>query len=142
MENPTDVMQLDWQLIEVASPIYDISYFFYTVASEEALSKLDDYLKFYHSELMEHIKKLGSDPEDLYPFHVLEEEWKKYSKYGFALAFMVLKVMLVNQDEVPKMEEIDFENGAVEMFPKFDNEEEYVRRIKVLAEFLMKNDYI
>ncbi|KAI4466586.1 hypothetical protein MML48_2g00002816 [Holotrichia oblita] len=143
-DNPKDVMQLDWQLIEVASPVYDISYFFYSVASEESLSKLDDYLRFYHSELAEQIRKLGGDPDELYPFSILEKEWKLYSKYGFALTFMVFKIMLVNQDEVPKLEEVDFENkgNGADVFPKFDNEDEYVGRIRVLAEFLVKNDYI
>ncbi|KAI4466588.1 hypothetical protein MML48_2g00002818 [Holotrichia oblita] len=143
-DNPIDVMQLDWQLIEVSSPIYDISYFFYTVASEEALSKLDDYLRFYHTELSEQIRKLGSDPELLYPFSVFEMEWKRYCTYGFALAFMIFRALLANHDEIPKMDEIEVENynDDMELFAKFDNEQEYINRIKILAEFVVKRGYI
>ncbi|KAI4466587.1 hypothetical protein MML48_2g00002817 [Holotrichia oblita] len=139
-ENPIDVMQLDWQLVEVASPVYDISYFFYTTASQEALSKLDDYLEFYYSELSEQIQKLGSDPKYLYPFSAFKKEWKLYCKFGFALAFMVFRVMLANPDEVPDMTEMH--RNEVGIFDKFVNEEEYMKRIKLLAELLVERNYI
>lgn len=138
MDNPIDVMHVDWQLIEVASTVYDLSYFFYSIASEEALANLDNYLKFYHSELSKHVKNLGSDAEDLYPFHVFKQEWKLYSKFGFALAFVLFKVMLINQDDVPDMRVVDGDD----MFAKFNNQGEYMKRVKILARFFVERDYI
>lgn len=137
-------MQLDWQLLEVTSLVFDISYFLYVAASQEVLAKFDDYLQFYHQELSKQIGKLGSDPERLYPFAVFEKEWKKYCAYGYALAFTILKAILANQDEVPNMNEMEVDNYKkdIQLFTKFDNEEEYIRRIKMLTEFMVERDYI
>ncbi|KAK9712055.1 Ecdysteroid kinase-like family [Popillia japonica] len=54
---PTDIMLIDWQLLRQASPVFDISYFFYTIASEDALNNLDDYLRIYHEELSKRITR-------------------------------------------------------------------------------------
>ncbi|KRT78402.1 phosphotransferase, partial [Oryctes borbonicus] len=144
--NPIDVMLIDWQVLRSASPAYDLSYFFYTIASQESLTNLNSHLEIYYEELSEQIRQLGSNPEILYPEDVFRNEWRRCSKYGFALAFVLLKFMLANKDEVPKLENIGLENLKVGenigLFPKYENEEEYLGRVKMLAGFMVDNDYI
>lgn len=139
-------MLVDWQLLRPASPVFDVSYFFYTIATEESLNKLDAYLELYYDELCKHMKELGSDPEVLYPKIIFDKEWKQHCKYGFAMTFALLKFMLANKDEIPKMDNIDFENlketDRVELFTKFANEDEYVKRLRTIAQFLVDRDYI
>ncbi|GJQ82630.1 hypothetical protein Trydic_g19650 [Trypoxylus dichotomus] len=141
--NPIDIVLVDWQLLRPLSPTFDISYFFYTIASEESLAKLDSYLETYYAELTDQLKQMGSDPEVVYPKEIFEKEWKKHCKYGFAMAFLLIKIMLAKQDEVPKMNEVDFESTEkIEFFSKFDNEAEFAKRIRTLARFMIDRDYI
>lgn len=132
-------MQIDWQITQPASLVHDLSYFFYTTASEEALAKLDTYLDVYYTELCEEIKRLGSDPTVLYPRSVFDDEWKRYCKYGFTMCFMLFKVMLANKDEVPQM---DVGNPEDQLFKKLNKEDEYTRRIRILTEFMVDKDYL
>ncbi|GJQ81313.1 hypothetical protein Trydic_g20526 [Trypoxylus dichotomus] len=143
-KTPLDVMLVDWQLLSPASPIFDVSYFFLTVASEDALGKTDIYLKLYHNELSRQIRQMGSNPDVLYPFPIFLMEWRKYCKFGFAMACLVIKAMLCSQDEAFDLAELNSEDGKQleNLFPKFDNQKEYVKRMKNLARFMIDNGYI
>ncbi|KAK9732378.1 Ecdysteroid kinase-like family [Popillia japonica] len=145
-ENPTDVMLVDWQLLRPTSPVFDLSYFYLTIATEESLNKLDYYLDVYYGELSRHLKELGSDPEVLYPKSVFEKEWKQHCKYGFAMAFILLKFMLVNKADVPKFEEFDIEeinkSDTMPFFTNFDKDDEYVKRLRTIAECMIARNYI
>lgn len=139
-------MLVDWQALRSSSPVFDISYFFYGIASEEALSKLNYYLDVYYTELSESIKELGSNPDVLYPKNIFEKEWRNYCKYGFASAFTIIKFMLVKEDEVVVTSDIDYKSlegsDLVQYFSKYDDEAEYVRRIRILCQFMIDNDYL
>lgn len=139
------MMLVDWQVVRQASPVYDIAYFFYTIATKEALSKWRTYLNIYYQELSERIKELGSNPDKLYPQEIFEEEWKRYSNYGFAMAFIILKVMLYSKEETPNFEKLGtetiLENPEL-MFPTMKNDEEYMNRLRILAEHFIENDLI
>lgn len=139
-------MLVDWQLFRPTSPVFDLSYFFYNISTEETLNKLDSYLDIYYAELCDGIEKLGSDPEVLYPKRIFREEWKKHCKFGFAFAFLLVKLMLAKQDEAPKVDEIDYENlkdaDKVDLFPKFENEKEYEKRIRMLGQYMVDHDYL
>ncbi|GJQ82624.1 hypothetical protein Trydic_g19645 [Trypoxylus dichotomus] len=144
--NPIDVMIVDWQMLRPASPAVDVSHFLYTIASQESLNRLDSHLETYYAELSEQIKTLGSDPESLYPKEVFEKEWKQFCMYGFAMAFALIKYMLIKEDEIPNLETFEFEDTKstkkLTLFPKFDNEEEYLRRLRILARFMVDRGYI
>ncbi|KRT84528.1 hypothetical protein AMK59_829 [Oryctes borbonicus] len=143
-KNPLDVMLIDWQLLYPASPVFDVSYIFLTAASEEALSKTEGYLKLYYRELSRQIKQLGSNPDILYPFSIFLMEWKKYCKYGFAMGCLAIKVMLCSRDEAFNLAGLDPKDTeqCENPFPKFDNQEEYMKRMKRLARFMIDNSYI
>lgn len=54
--------------------------------------------------------------------------------------------MLAKQDEAPKVDEIDYENlkdaDKVDLFPKFENEKEYEKRIRMLRQYMVDHDYL
>ncbi|KRT78399.1 phosphotransferase, partial [Oryctes borbonicus] len=143
-KDPIDMALIDWQLLRPASPAFDISYFFLTIASEAALNKCKDYLKLYHNELSEQIRLLGSEPEVLYPFPAFMKHWKDHCRFGFAMATIIIKVMLSEKDEVVNLEEIDLEDAEQleNLYPKFEKEEEFLRRMKVLAKYMIANGYL
>lgn len=128
------------------SPVIDLSYFLYTISSEESLAKTQTYLDIYYEELSEEIRKLGSDPDVCYPRTVFDEEWKQRCKFGFAAAFLLLKLMLASGDEIPDMESLDLNNMAdaerMEFLTKMNNVTEVVRRLRVLGHFMVDNGYI
>lgn len=143
-QNPTDIRFIDWQLIRESSPVFDVSYFFYTIASEEALQKLDYHLKVYHDELRYRIKQLGSDPDVLYPEKVFREEWKQHCKFGYAMAFVLIKMMLSDKDEVTNIEGMDWSSAeeSEKMIPKLKDETEFLRRMRALTVHMITNDFI
>lgn len=87
---------------------------------------------------------MGSDPEALYPFAVLLKQWKKYCKFGFGMATIIMKVMLSKKDEAFSLEEMDLDNTEQleNLYAKFENEDEYLRRMRILANYMIRNDYI
>ncbi|KAK9732379.1 Ecdysteroid kinase-like family [Popillia japonica] len=71
-DEPIEIVLLDWQIIRVTIPVFDLAYFFYTSASEMAMKHIDDYLDLYHRELSDQLKKLGNDSDVLYPYAVFK----------------------------------------------------------------------
>lgn len=139
-------MLVDWQIIRPDSPVFDLCYFFYTAAasSKQMLRKLDDFLEIYHEELSAQIRKMGSDPDVIYPLPVLKAEWKQYSHYGFSMAFMILRAMLSDKDKdnVPNFEEVNImeamnENG----FSINEREDEFINRLRNVAQHFLLNEF-
>lgn len=79
------VKLLDFQLAYVTTPIHDLAYFFYSGASKHDMDRLDHYLDIYYDSFSEFVRELGADPTELYPYHVLKDEWKRYSVPGVIL---------------------------------------------------------
>lgn len=121
---------IDFQLINIGSPVYDLSYFFYTGGSKQLFDKLEDYLDIYHASFCKAAINLGCDPRKLLPRKVLSEEWKQYSKFGMLLAFLLTKIKLISKEDtievieqanhVKSVEEID--DGTKFMEVKYDKE--------------------
>lgn len=111
-------------MIRFASPVYDLSYYFYPIASQQALDKLPIHMKMYHEELSRQIRKLGSDPEALYPYDVFEKEWKDHSKFGFAISFMITKTKLSG------------------IRSTWERQNEFSKRMKALAKHFIDNNFM
>lgn len=87
----------------MASPICDLTYFFYTAVSEDEFGCYENLLNEYYDVLSETIKKLGSDPEKLFPKSVIKEHWRKYAKYGLILAPAIYNLSLTKKNEVSEI---------------------------------------
>lgn len=113
--------------------------FFYSIATSEQLDKLDDFMKCYHDNLVEHIRNLGSNPDVLYPFDVFTEQWRKFSKFGLTMAFMIVKVRLFENDEIPDVVLITPE-GTEKFVSNIKNQDIYIKRMKdLLLHFINRN---
>ncbi|KAJ3638564.1 hypothetical protein MTP99_001916 [Tenebrio molitor] len=141
---PSNVLILDWQLSKLASPIHDLSYFLFACISEEDLKDLDAVLQTYYESFSNHLIKMGSDPEELYPLNQFLIEWKKYSNYGILFASLIAKMLSLNKDDLPDLAKIaekgkhliDAFNMNVKDKTKFKN------RMKTIVEFVAENDLI
>lgn len=142
---PTQVCLLDWQISQVASPILDLSYFFYACSSKEVLYDLKKFLKIYHDNLTKTVKEAGLNPEEILTFEELEAQWKIYSKYGLFMALFVMKIVLSEVEEAPDFDKLASEGkdllqslGAAESV----NIEEINKRISDIIIFMTESEYL
>lgn len=122
-----------------------MAYFFYTTAScsKKILRKIEDYLEIYHDELSVQIRKLGSDPDKVYPLSLLKREWQHSAKYGFSMAFLILKAMLAEKEDMPSFEQIDMMDAMkTDVIPTTKRESEYIGRLKNIAEHFLLNEFL
>ncbi|GJQ78465.1 hypothetical protein Trydic_g11582 [Trypoxylus dichotomus] len=142
---PLDMVLFDWQFIRSGSPAFDISSFFYTTApvSKKVLKRLDDFLEIYHEELSKQLKMMGSDAEILYPLSALKKEWQQYCKFGFFMAFLIIKKMLAENDQMPNFETVGMEDALKDekLFGEVKNEAEYFNRLRNLTEHFLLNEF-
>nr|XP_023023753.1 uncharacterized protein LOC111511912 [Leptinotarsa decemlineata] len=130
-ENPVKVAILDWQVSELHSPVMDLSYFLYATASKEELAQLDVLLKYYHANLSDFMEALGSDAGKLFPYDTLVEHWKKYSVFQFRLTTGFLKLLYVDKDDAPSIEDVKGDGDMDEIFRemKLTDENLYTDRL-------------
>lgn len=126
-------------MITDGTPVYDLSYFFYSGASIENIKKLDEYLKIYYNSFSVTVKSLGSNPSKLLPFEVLKEDWKNYSKFGIQLAILVHKIKLFDNGDLSN---VDMFKDMAALKLKGSNCEIFKERVKALIEDVYENGYL
>lgn len=94
---------MDFQLVVEGTPVFDLSYFFYTGGSKNLFDNLEHYLDVYYESFTEAASNLGEKAEDLFPREVLSQDWKKYSKYGMMLALLLTQIKLISKEDSVKM---------------------------------------
>ena len=123
---------LDFQIVRVASPIMDLSYFLYCCSDQQVLKDFDFILQAYHSSLTDFLSELGCEPEVAFSFKKLKEQWKEHGKYGLVLALFLLKISLCDSNEAPDLMETaeNGENFADSLKVDIQNIDVYNERIK------------
>ncbi|CAG9813170.1 unnamed protein product [Phaedon cochleariae] len=134
LTTPAAVAFLDWQISSLHSPALDVSQFLYAVSSEEALvTHFEDLMVFYHSKLSSCLRELGSDPENIFPYSLLIEHWKKYSVASLIFVLGFLKTIVSEGDEVPATEDITCGLGDVFSNVKITNMNAYKSRLVAIV---------
>ncbi|VEN64461.1 unnamed protein product [Callosobruchus maculatus] len=139
--NVKDIRLIDFQLCRVGTPVFDLSYCFYSGASKALLSQLNYFLDVYHRSLSQSLKQFGLSSEVVYPMSVLKEEWKKYCKFGFFSAVTLWKLKLAPDEEAP-----DLTLPEDQVLDKFSSDnfvtEEYLQVVSDLVEHLKENNFV
>ncbi|KAL1501086.1 hypothetical protein ABEB36_006478 [Hypothenemus hampei] len=143
-KNPSDVCFIDWQLSQLASPVKDLAYFFSVSGSKETYRNLNRYLEIYYRVLSENLKEFKLNPEEIFSFQDLMEEWNNNAYYGVFISLMVLKLMLSNSDEAPTLQGAYKGESILASLTNFQTTKssEYERRLVDLIEFMADNKYI
>lgn len=104
---------LDFQLARCVSPTLDLSYFIYSCTDKSFHNQyFDDALKFYHSELSNAIKSLGSSPEKIYPWKLFMTEVMCISRDS-----LLIKVHYYNMSgSVPQLPKTKRQNFSIANF--------------------------
>jgi hypothetical protein len=124
----------------VGTPVFDLSYFFYTGGSKELFDKLEDYLNIYHESFSEAAKDLGGDPNKLFPREALTHDWKTYSRFGMLLSIILIKIKLISKEDAIDIintanEKTEADNGAEQQFMNMKyNETLYKKRVQDLPD--------
>ncbi|XP_022906671.2 uncharacterized protein [Onthophagus taurus] len=135
---------IDFQTWSINSPIFDISILIYTTsASQENLDNIDEYLNYYHICLNYYLSKMGGNVKELYPSHVLFEQWKKYAYYGLFYGIICLRGLFAGPDSTPNILQHIRDGKPLNQIFYFEieNEKEYCDRIKIMIKHFIKNKY-
>lgn len=118
---------IDFQAIREASPVHDLSYIFYSNGNKEQFKKLDTFLKIYYDSFSKYLQNLGSVPEELYSLERFKEDWKNYARFGVILSLVVVKVQLMNSQDVKNL--VDDKKTTLEgMLTSEINKDEFCAR--------------
>lgn len=104
-------------------------------------------MEHYYKILSESIVKLGSDPATLYTFDNFQGDLKKFGRFAFIWAPMLIQIILVDAKDVADMEELskDMVNNEqdVDIIKGFSAEIQlkYNNRINELFTDLIDYDY-
>lgn len=130
---------IDFQFISSGSPVFDLSYCFYSGGSGRDWLKLDQFLKIYHVSLSETLKVFGLDAEKIYSFNTLLQDWKENCKFGFAMALMLLRAKAIDLKIVPDI----FGTQDIELLMKLVPElkDQFNQAIRDLVLHMYNNDF-
>ncbi|XP_058983196.1 uncharacterized protein LOC131800389 [Musca domestica] len=100
-----DARLLDWQIMRYASPIIDLMYFLMSSTTKEFRAQyFYEMLDIYHESACEHLKRLGSKPENIFSKKAFQKEFKAKGAIGLLLAMIVLPILTTKGEDVPDLE--------------------------------------
>lgn len=107
-ENGTsDIKLIDFQIMRVCSPLTDIPYFLFASTSSDVMNNhLDELMDVYYNRLMDVLKKIGCDTEDLSRKN-FDDELDKVAKLDLFRCITAAKFITFDPSEISK---IDMDN--------------------------------
>ncbi|KAF2904033.1 hypothetical protein ILUMI_02130 [Ignelater luminosus] len=120
---PSEICLLDWQLARAGSPALDLAYFIFTCTDKPLRDGHYDHLiQEYYESLSSFLRELGSDPDKLFPFEVLQEHLKKFCIFGLFIAITIVYGMSSEAEDIPdihnmtQLEELNFETSNIQKY--------------------------
>ncbi|XP_072387290.1 uncharacterized protein [Diabrotica undecimpunctata] len=140
-ENPHDMVIVDWQIVKYHSPVLDLSYTLYAVASKPEISETTALLKYYHEELTNFLRELGNDADSIFPYSLLMDHWTKYAIYGFAHACCYMDFNFVKPDDAPSLDNLDDMSSVSKNLSAINlgNNQMYTERLIAIVEHYLNN---
>ena len=135
---------LDFQLAGDGNPVCDVSHILYSGAPKEVLDDLDYYLKVYHSSLSEILKLFNLNPDIIYPFKVLRNDWKHYCRRGFTMGLLIWKTKSTSEEDI--LDFSDFKENPEDVHEAFVDtkydETMFKKRTRDVILHMYNNDYL
>lgn len=125
-------------------PVLDVAYFFYTCSAKELIDNLEKYLGIYYNKLASHLRKLGSNPDKIYPYSIFWEQWKKYARFGLIYAMTLIYIMLTEENESVNLEDVAEADKSVADAFNFEiaNSDLYYDRVRHIILHFVENKFI
>ncbi|XP_021185565.3 uncharacterized protein LOC110372878 [Helicoverpa armigera] len=113
---PVEVIFVDYQLMRLASPVTDISYFLYMSTDGPFLNKhYDQVINIYYGTLTAVLRHCNLDVEDVYPWSIFQKHLKEYSVLGLIEALVSMMIITAPYDDALKMTEMKYEQHDEEV---------------------------
>ncbi|CAG9859338.1 unnamed protein product [Phyllotreta striolata] len=135
-----EIKLIDFQMSSTGSPVLDLSYSLYSGAGKDTLNNLDKLLKIYHSTLSEELRLYDCDPQEIYSYETLMEEWKKLSRFGFILGTVIFSSKFTDVAQKVKVDEF-VNTPSNEILTTF-NEEKFKEVILDLVRHMHENNFL
>lgn len=132
---------MDWQLSKVGSPAQDLVYYLYTSADIQELRNYKHYLKIYYETLSENLNSAGLDPDEVFPFSMLEDHIKHFSLFGLITAVMIMQLTILDKEEAPDLSKLNDDFSSM-INMEGSNQQQYRDRVQNLVLFLLDNELL
>ncbi|XP_059046948.1 uncharacterized protein LOC131842430 [Achroia grisella] len=98
------IVPLDYQTIQMGSPVLDLLYFIYT-GSDEAFRRehYERLIDRYYTELCRALSNLDINSDDVYPREDYEYDLKEFSDFGLITCMCFLPLITVETENAPKV---------------------------------------
>ncbi|XP_072379904.1 uncharacterized protein [Diabrotica undecimpunctata] len=140
---PQSLRIVDWQISTFGSPCADLSYFFLANSPEDVLDDIQTYLKFYYDKLASQLRNFNLEPDELFPFSRFLDHFRLCLLQSLFIVILVLKIMVTDKEDIPDhVEAADTGDSFAMVNYETKNFDEYARRLKIIMQFLIKNQYL
>ncbi|GAB0088175.1 uncharacterized protein DMENIID0001_025620 [Sergentomyia squamirostris] len=104
---PQEIKIIDFQLTRYASLAVDISFFIYSCTTQSLREKhFDELLQAYHASCCKLLADLGSNPAIIFPYSALEEEMKKYARFGVGMGMESIPFSIMPESDAFDLDSI------------------------------------
>ncbi|KAK4874089.1 hypothetical protein RN001_013449 [Aquatica leii] len=115
--HPKEMRIVDFQTTKMASPVSDISQFLFGCLDQKIRNKhYNELIQEYYKSFSSFLQDLGSDPVQLFPYDVLQDQLKRFSVIGLYLAFKIICFSSIPTEDTPKYENAKNGKDSSKMF--------------------------
>ncbi|XP_068633538.1 uncharacterized protein [Battus philenor] len=141
-KKPVDSLLVDFQLSRYASPVTDLSYFFYMSTESSFLDKhYDSLINIYYGTLSAVLRQCDLFAEDIYPRGVFQKHLEDYSVYGLVEALISMKIITAESEEVTKLTEMKYNQPDELCQYELENQSLYTERVNGVVNHFFKKNY-
>ncbi|XP_026493300.2 uncharacterized protein LOC113398657 [Vanessa tameamea] len=103
-DGEVDVISVDYQTLQMSSPIIDLMYFIFT-GSDKNFRKhhMKDTIEHYYTELRAALERLNLNPDEVYPRDDFDYELQKVMPFGLLISMFCLLIITVQEEDAPKV---------------------------------------
>lgn len=106
-KKPDEMRLIDWQITQWCSPAMDLSHYIFSSTEKELRDEhYDDLLRVYYDSLSELLRRVGSDAEKLFKFSDLQDQLRKFGRYGLIMSPMVIMISMAKPENIPDMDKV------------------------------------
>lgn len=130
-------------MIRLGSPIYDLTYCLYSGGTKAIFDNLDHFLQVYYDSLSQNLREYGCDPNEVYPFKAIKEEWRTYSQLGLTVGMLVWRGKLTYEDDAVDL--CDMSNGDADLKQYFEtkyDKETFQRTMRDIILHMYENNFL
>ncbi|XP_072375177.1 uncharacterized protein [Diabrotica undecimpunctata] len=134
-----DIKLIDFQMAALGTPVYDLTYAFYSGADKETLNNWEHFLKIYYNSLSKSLRDYDLEVENIYPYETLKKEWKDNIQFGFIMSIIIWGSKYLDLGDVANLA-VTGVDAYMDLETCYSNQN-YVQAILNLVRHFNENDF-